>query len=161
MKTIQIIKLLFLASALFALPGIYLLKAGDKSQNTKPIPEKYAKETELCLRIGNISEKDGYHTVNVHLINPTATPISFTGYSESWPWYKIQKLVDGKWVDHPVGWFCGTGLRRCIIPAGQSSVIPVHVKIDLLPVRVGVGYANGKKPKKEQQVVWSRKIEKK
>jgi len=156
MKTNQFIKLFFLTFTISV--AITFLQAGEEKKFTEPIPSEHAKETSLCLKADSISEKDGYHTVKVRLINPTDTAISFTGYSEASPWYKIQRWVDGKWIDHPVGWFCGTGLRHCIIPSGQSSIIPVHVKMDLLPVRVGVEYSNGKKPQKERQIVWSKRI---
>ena len=138
---------------------MYFIQAGEEKKFVNPIPKQHANETEVCLKLGGMSEKDGYHTVNIHMINPTNKPISFTGYSESSPWYKIQRRVNGKWVDHPVGWFWGTGLRPCVISSGQSSVIPVYLKKGLLPIRVGVEYASGMNPKKQLHIVWSRKIE--
>jgi len=85
-------------------------------------------------------------------------PAFSPGYSEQSPWYKIQKWVDGKWSSHRLGW-CGTGVRRCTIPPGRSSVTRVHVKEELFPIRIGVKYSKGNK--KEEQVIWSASIDKK
>ena len=121
--------------------------------------QNYANEPDISLKLEGRSKKGNYHTINVRLLNSTSSSITFTGYSESSPWYKIQKWEKGKWIDHQVGWFCGTGLRQCVIPSGKSSIIPVHVEEELFPIRVGVGYAHGGE-KRENQVVWSARIEK-
>jgi len=134
---------------------VYSEEKTDK--RTEAIPKEHANKRAICLPLDSRSKNDDYHTINVRLINPTSTPITFTGYSESSPWYKIQKWENGKWVGHNVGWFCGTGLRQCVIPSARSSVIPVHVQADLFPIRVGVEYARGKK--REQEIVWSARIE--
>lgn len=125
-------------------------------QFTESIPESYTALTEVTLveesrfsRQGSIAE-----IVNVRLINPTGFPVTFTGDSEASPWYRIQKLKESGWVEHKVGWFCGTEVRRCIIYPGHSSVIRVSV-VDpkMFPIRVGVGYSH--LPGQPQKLVWS------
>lgn len=144
--------------ALATLLGIHAALAGDKPKTlTEPIPKAYAHETAVSLKCESRSTKGKFQTVDVRLINPTDAAVVFTGYSEQSPWYKIQKWVDGEWSDHRVGWFCGTGLRLCTIYPGQSAVIPVHVKEDLFPIRVGVEYSKG--TKKDKQVAWSARID--
>lgn len=122
---------------------------------TEPIPQAHVKETAVGLKFE--SRSTDAQIVNVRLINPTERPVTFAGYSEQSPWYKIEKWVDGAWVDHRVGWFCGTGLRVCVIPPGHSSVIPVRVEDGLFPVRIGVGYSNS--GTREDEVVWSTRID--
>ena len=144
---------------LFALAwGPQIVGAEVSNKHTEPILATYLKETVVSLKLESRSKTDTYHTLNLRLINPASSSVTFTGYSESSPWYKIQKWVEGRWVDHPVGWFCGTGLRPCLIPSGHSSVIPVHVQDDIFPLRVGIEYAEGE-TEEVGQVVWSAKIE--
>ncbi len=126
---------------------------GIAKTSTQPIPERYAQ-----LRAVTLATEDA--SVRVRLINPAAKPISFTGYGETSPWYRIQRWQNGSWVDHRVGWFCGTGMRQCVIAAGRSAVIPVHADESLFPIRVGVAYrVGGAKNGTEDQVVWSDRIE--
>ncbi len=120
------------------------------------IPNRYEMEESICLKMDWVSRGNTYFTTYARLINPTSSPITFTGYSESSPWYKIQKSVDGQWVDHEVGWFCGTGLRECTLPPGKSSLIQFSVDDDLYPVRIGVGYKHNNK----KEIVWSEMINK-
>lgn len=133
------------------------VKAAPLARKTQPIPGRYAGETQVSLQLESRSQATTTHqTLSLRLINPTTAALKFTGYSESSPWYRIQRWVDGEWVEHQVGWFCGTGLQECVIPARRSSVIPVHVSDDLFPLRVGVGFEHAGK----EQTVWSTKIEK-
>lgn len=113
------------------------------SRTTEPMPDGFAggKEVVLMLESQRVSETSaGYRKLQMRLGNPTATAIHYTGYDESQPWYLIERWVDGKWEPHQMGWFCGTGLRDCRVPAGRSVVIPVHVEEKLFPLRVGVRY---------------------
>ncbi len=123
------------------------------------IPKEYLAETNISLieesRSGPV--KSGSQYVDVRLINPTQSAVSFMGYGESSPWYRIQKRNGADWEEHRVGWFCGTGLRSCVVPAGCSSLIRVRVENEkLFPMRVGVDYSQ---PGEQQpQVVWSEAI---
>ncbi len=131
----------------------------ETARDTEPIPVKYASETEISLILESRNKAINCHNMKVRLINPTSSYITFTGYSASQPWHMIQKWRMGNWADRPVGWFCGTGLGMCLIPPGQSSVISVHMKDKVFPIRVGVEYVHEKKIQ-EQQVVWSARIDK-
>ncbi|MBA4019428.1 MAG: hypothetical protein C0483_19865, partial [Pirellula sp.] len=141
------------------------LAAAD-TRSVEPIPSKYEKATSLALYVeSNQSQKLEEREIRifkVRLINPTDTAISFEGYGEAGPWYDIQTWTDGQWKDYYVGWFCGTGLRKCVIRPGESSVIFVDIDTTRarFPVRVGVRYTleNGAKP--AAQTVWSDRIEK-
>ena len=99
-----------------------------------------------------------WEQISVRLANRSGKALRFRGYDETQPWYRIQRFVEGKWVDHQVGWFCGTGLRQCEIPTGKSSLIPVSVQKDLYPIRVGVTYGLGPKPP-EDRTVWTTLID--
>ena len=134
-----------------------LLTVSALAGRTRPIPSRYSGETQVSLQLEGRSKSAANHqSLEMRLINPTKSALKFSGYSESSPWYRIQKWVDGEWIEHNVGWFCGTGMRECVIPARRSSVIPVHVSDDLFPLRVGVGFERAGK----EETVWSTRIEK-
>jgi hypothetical protein len=99
-----------------------------------------------------------WEQIELLLANRSGERITFRGYNETQPWYRIQRLVDGKWQNHRVGWFCGTGLRQCEITAGKSTLIPVSVRKDIYPVRIGVDYGLGSS-ENEDRTVWSAQIE--
>ena len=85
-------------------------------------------------------------------------PVKATFGQQARAQIRIQRRVDGAWVDHNVGWFCGTGLRHCVIPSGQSSVLSVYAKDEMFPLRVGVAYAGGKATETSAEV-WTERIE--
>lgn len=96
--------------------------------------------------------------IELRLVNRSGQILWFTGYEETHPWYRIQRFIHGRWLDHRVGWFCGTGLRRCEIPAGKSSLIPVSLRNDLYPIRIGINYGLGNS-KSAESTVWSKRID--
>ncbi|MCK4268188.1 MAG: hypothetical protein KAX16_05110 [Actinomycetia bacterium] len=145
------------AFAFFALFALVLASGQQAGKNTEAIPRKYAKETEILLNLESRSKHSDSQVINMRLINPTYSSITFTGYSESSPLYKIQKWGKEDWVDLDVGRFDGTGLGWRVIAPGQSSIIQVAVGEKLFPLRVGVEYAGGKKTR----TVWSARIERK
>ncbi len=127
-----------------------------QASRTDPVPVGPAQSADVSLVLESSSQTEGYRVINMRLSNPTSSAITFTGYSEESPWYRIQKMANDEWVEHQVGWFCGTGLRECTIEPGKSSLIPVSVPDAIFPVRVGVEYSRGKDG---GSVVWSDKIE--
>ena len=60
------------------------------------------------------------------IINNSRESISYWGYSSQSPWYRVQKLEDGKWSEIKVGWFCGTGLQVCTVAPMQSAIFSVN-----------------------------------
>ncbi|MDC0325721.1 hypothetical protein OAM01_03080 [bacterium] len=136
-------------------------KPNRGNSETEPIPKRYEAVSAVQLIWEPFpDEPDEYflNFINVRLLNPTSSAIRFQGYSSISPWYRIQRWIDGAWVEHRVGWFCGTGLDQFSIPSDRSSVIPVDVTDDLFPIRVGVEYSNDRKVKADM-VVWSEKID--
>jgi hypothetical protein len=133
------------------------------TRTTEPMPDGFVGGQEVVLMLESqrvAATSPGYRKLQLRLGNPTPTAIRYTGYEESQPWYLIERWVDGKWESHRVGWFCGTGLRDCRVPAGRSVVIPVSVEEKLLPLRVGVRY--GRKVDAENgpmEVAWSVRID--
>lgn len=152
-------------SAILTLLFLCISAASTHAQVTVPdtegIPKKYADIKVVSLVEDSRTVKGEYTKIKVRLINPTKTSISFTGYSESSPWYLLQTLVDNKWTEKKMGWFCGTGLRQCIIYPGESSIITLNVTTANLPIKVGVAYKLGTKTDKINKplVVWSPSIE--
>ena len=149
---------LMLASA----HGVFL--AAEETRTVEPIPPQYENVTSLALyveshQVHKLEERD-FHVLKVRLINAADTPISFDGYGEAHPWYQIQTWTDGEWKNHGVGWFCGTGLRQCVIRPGESSVISVNIDTKRIrfPIRIGVTYTleNGTEP--TPRTVWSDRI---
>ena len=123
---------------------------------SKNAPDKLPnKEVSLILNEWVPSTNKGYKAFNIRLSNLTILDVEFVGYSESSPWYKIQTWDGKKWIEHKVGWFCGTGLRSCKISANKSSLIFVDISEKLFPLRVGVDYSQSSK----NNIVWSGKIE--
>ncbi|MEM7357191.1 MAG: hypothetical protein AAF657_40630, partial [Acidobacteriota bacterium] len=55
--------------------------------NTQGIPLQYAAEAEICLRLESRNRTTDGHTLEMRLINPTRSSLTFSGYSESSPWY--------------------------------------------------------------------------
>lgn len=136
----------FLMATILLVSGFRLIKAQRPIFNQK-------KEIYLAVEKRRKVAKDDLF-INVRLVNNSTNRIEFSGYSESQPWYRIQKWAESKWSEYDVGWFCGTGLRNCIIRPGGSSLIDVNVPKRLLPVRIGVDFrVNGKK-----KTVWTKKI---
>lgn len=84
-------------------------------------------------------DEHGLQVVAVlRLINPTETPVRFTGFTEKSPVTKTQKWIDGAWVDKPGFLRCGTGLRPCTVPPGQFALFETSVPAEDLPVRIGI-----------------------
>jgi hypothetical protein len=146
---------------LVALVSIQVALAGDEPKAlTEPIPNPYANETAVCLKLESRKADGKGQTFYMRLVNPTDKPLLFSGYSEQSPLYRIQVLVQGKlWMEHQTsrGW-CGTGLRECVIPPGQSSLIPVRINDLVYPIKIGVGYKQ-KAGNSERFVIWSERIE--
>ena len=124
---------------------------------TEAIPKGYADEKAIAIKLESLVRNKGAYEVKFRIINPTTKPMTFTGYSEKSPLTDTQYWKDGKWVDpKPVG-ICGTGLRQCTIPPGQSAVFQAYLQGDKLPARVGLTYAHG--GREQGHLVWSEKIE--
>ena len=153
MRRILIVALATLA--LLATLAFFLAAEATQPGRTQPIPGRYATEKEISLRLEGRSRTSFGHDFRVRLINPTSSALTFSGYDESSPLYRIQKWVDDAWEEHQVGWFCGTGLGQRAIPRARSSVIAVHATDDLLPIRVGVEFEH----RGENRTVWSARIE--
>ncbi len=133
-----------------------------QGQGVAPIPDGPIPQEDVVLTLEGSVVQDPtareWEQIQVRLSNRSGRALGFTGYDETQPWYRIQRFIDSKWVDHQVGWYCGTGLRQCKIPSGMSSIIPVSVRKDLYPIRVGVTYSLGA-GKAESQTVWSARID--
>lgn len=133
----------------------------DPIKRTQPIPAKYAGVKEITLAVERhvvhrmkepekgkpIEQGMIDHAYHVRIINPTTKTMVFDGYGEGCPWHGRQSWQNGKWTDYRVGWFCGTGLRTCVIPPGRSAVFAPSADEYFFPVRFSVGYlltTNGK-----------------
>lgn len=109
------------------------------------IPAAHADEKIVCLTLEKCTANEPAQgqELTLRLINGSGKPVVFTGFSEQSPIVRIQKRVDGKWVDQERLLRCGTGLRPCTVPAGKSVVFQVHVQTEWMPLRVGVEYSSG------------------
>ncbi len=140
--------------------GCAVRKKTGKSE-TEPIPIRYEEISSVQLIWEPISDGSDEYFLNfikVRLLNPASSTIRFQGYSSDSPQYRMQRWVDGAWVEHRVVRTCGTGLGQYSIPPGRSSVITVHVTENWFPIRIGVVYSRGWKEKGDL-IVWSEKID--
>lgn len=129
-----------------------------------PIPEKYLAKPPVAKPTINIHyesrSKDGVVCV---MVNQLAKSVRFAGYSIAAPWYRIQILKDGQWIEHRVGWFCGTGLYKPELISNRACRFLVQDPPDTkLPIRVGIDFEEQLDPnsseKPVERTVWSEPI---
>ena len=101
---------------------------------------------------------DGRFVARCRISNGSDRGVSYVGYSPSSPWYRIQQWTDGRWVEHRVGWFCGTGLGRPELPSTESVAFFVRLPEAEHRTRVGLTVSHGD-PRGAQSTIWSEPFE--
>lgn len=105
-----------------------------------------------------VPDRPTHSSVTFTLANTTGRPVRYLGYSVDNPWYSVQQLVDGQWVDHILGW-CGTGLDERELGPGESVEFSAYIPETGVKTRVGVTFHfKGDKPD-AGIVAWSDAVE--
>lgn len=99
----------------------------------------------------------GRLTFLVVLINPTKDTVKYGGYSLSSPWWRLQVLdsTQKKFIEVDQGWFCGTGLRTCVVPPGKCAYI--FIRKYTWKSRIGIDYYLNSS--RVQRTIWTKLID--
>lgn len=134
-------------------------KKADKA-HIEVVPDKYKEVNGVSLHFEGWEERHGSSRVKCRLVNQSDATVYFTGYGIPSPWYRIQKAENGAWIEHNVGWFCGTGLRTPALPSGKSSVFWVFFPENTEVIRVGLTFSSNQfdPEEKDVDIVWTDEI---
>ena len=132
---------------------------GGYSVLTRTAASEPAEPADVMLTVKTpVADRPDHSTVTFTLSNTTHTPVRYMGYSVESPWYTVQQLVDGQWVDHFLGW-CGTGLDERELGPGRSVDFSASIPETGVKTRVGVAFHFRGNTPDSATVAWSNALE--
>ncbi len=130
-------RLIPIAAAVLAVP--LALAALNRGPDEPDRGSAAAGPAGLSITVHSVRPAEGGgYLVECRLANPSGAAIAYTAYSVESPLYRIQFRRDGEWVEHNVGWFCGTGLGMRELLPGAEAVFSVHTVEGDPPMRIGL-----------------------